>query len=240
MGRYTVAYGAKRVERLAMPENFSSGILVVWTDAVAEHEVEFNSWYNEQHLPERLAITGFHNARRYACEASPKYLAYYETTTPNVMASDSYVERLANPTDWTRRVMPWFVATVRTVCNVVANFGHGIGGAVQTITFSIEQAEDALPAWLTDQALPEAASHLGCVRVQLWHNDPAITNLPSPERAMRTQPDSTVDWVIVIEVVAESALQEIIQPIENILRENHATNIRNQGPYQLLNYLRKE
>ena len=229
-----------------MLEKLSSGILVVWTDVAAKHETEFNSWYNEQHLPERLAVPGFHEARRYGCEVSPKYLAYYETTTPEVMTSDSYIERLANPTDWTRRVMPWFVGTVRTVCKVVANFGHGIGGAVQTITFSIEQAEDALPDgvalshWLAGQALPEAASHLGCVTVQLWNNETAITNRPSPEQAMRPQRDSAVDWVIVVEAVAESALQEIISPIEKFLQEHRATKIRLQGPYQLLNYLRKE
>jgi hypothetical protein len=223
-----------------MPENFSSGILVVWTDVIAEHETEFNSWYNEQHLPERLAVPGILNARRYGGGASPKYLAYYETEAPEVMVSDYYTERLANPTEWTQRVMPWFTATVRSICKVKANFGHGVGGVVQTLTFSIGQAEDAVPAWLTAHALPEAASHLGCVRVQLWHNDATITNRPSPEQAMRPQRDSTADWVIIVEAVAESALAEIIPSITKQLSERGATQIRSQGPYQLLNYLRKE
>ena len=223
-----------------MPEKLSSGILVVWTDVIAEHESEFNLWYNEQHLPERLAVPGILNARRYAGDASPKYLAYYETNSPQVMASDYYTERLANPTDWTKRVMPWFIGTVRSICNVVANFGHGVGGVAQTFTFSLEQAEEALPAWLAGTALPEAASHLGCVRVQLWHNDAMITNRPSPEQAMRPQRDSAADWVIIVEAVAESALEEIIRPLENILRDHRVTNLRSQGPYQLLTYLRKE
>ena len=223
-----------------MPENSSNRILVVWTDVLAEHEAEFNSWYNEQHLPERLAVPGFQNARRYASEVSPKYLAYYETTTSDVMASNYYVERLANPTEWTQRVMPWLVGTIRTICNVVANFGHGVGGVAQTFTFSMGQAEESHPAWLAEHALPEAASHLGCVRVQLWHNDVAITNRPSPEQTMRPQKESAADWVIVVEAVNEIALQEIISPIEKILLENRATNIQSQGPYQTLNDLRKE
>ena len=221
-------------------QNHSSGALVVWTDVIAEHESEFNQWYSEQHLPERLAVPGFHNARRYAGTAAPKYLAFYETTTPEVMASESYVERLANPTEWTRRVMPWFVATVRTVCRVVANFGHGVGGAVQTITFSMQHAEDALSACLSEQSLPQAASHLGCVRIQLWQNEIAITHRPSPEQAMRPQRDSAVDWVVVVEAVTESALPDIVNPIEKTLRDHGAANIQTQGPYQLLNYLRKE
>ena len=211
----------------------------MWTDVIAEHETEFNSWYNEQHLPERLAVPGILNARRYGGVATPKYFAYYEAETPDVMISDYYTQRLDNPTDWTRRVMPWFVATIRSICKVVASFGHGVGGVVQTLTFSVEQAEDPLPAWLTADALPEAASHLGCVRVQLWHNDATITNRPSPEQALRPQRDSAADWVIMVEAVAESALVEIISPLEKSLSENGATEIRNQGPYQLLSYLRK-
>ena len=36
-----------------MSVNFSAGVLAVWTDVVTEHEAEFNSWYSEEHLPER-------------------------------------------------------------------------------------------------------------------------------------------------------------------------------------------
>ncbi len=223
-----------------MTVNFPTGVLVVWTDVVAEHETEFNTWYADEHLPERIAIPGFCNVRRYAGAGVPKYLTYYETETAEVLASASYTTRLANPSDWTRRVMQWFVATHRCACRVVANFGHGIGGVAQTITFSMERAEEEHPAWLVGQALPEAASHLGCVRVQLWHYDAAITDQPNPEEALRPQPDSTANWVIIVEAVADSALQEIIRPLKIILSENGAARIQFQGPYQLLTYLRKE
>lgn len=223
-----------------MSVKFSTGVLVVWTDVVAEHETEFNSWYNEEHLPERLAIPGFCNVRRYAGAGSPKYLTYYETETADVLASAPYLERLANPSDWTRRVMPWFVTTRRCACRVIANVGHGIGGVAQSITFSMEQAEEALPAWLSGKALPEAASHLGCVRVQLWHCDAAITDQPNPEAALRPQRDSAADWVILIEAVCEAALGEISPALEKTLRENGVTQFRSQGPYELLTYLRRE
>ena len=226
--------------------NIATGMLVVWTDAIGEHETEFNSWYTDQHLPERIAIPGFLNVRRFGGTQSPKYLAYYETESVEVMASAGYTERLANPTDWTRRVMPWFVATIRCACRVIAEFGHGVGGAAQTVTFSMPQAGEALPNevalghWLVAKALPEAASHLGCVRAWLLHNEVSITDRPSPERALRPHRDSTADWVIAIEAVVESALPDIMRPIEMALRKNGAMDIRSQGPYQLLTYLRKE
>ncbi len=41
------------------------GLLMVYCDVAAEHEEEFNHWYNEEHIPERLAIPGVLNAARY-------------------------------------------------------------------------------------------------------------------------------------------------------------------------------
>ena len=55
------------------------GLLMVYCDVAAEHEEEFNRWYNEEHIPERLAIPGVLNAARYkAVAGGPTYLACYE------------------------------------------------------------------------------------------------------------------------------------------------------------------
>lgn len=34
------------------------GLLAVWNDIAAEDEAEFNAWYVEEHVPERLGIPG--------------------------------------------------------------------------------------------------------------------------------------------------------------------------------------
>jgi hypothetical protein len=31
-----------------------TGLLMVWTDVPAEHEAEFNRWYNEEHMMEGI------------------------------------------------------------------------------------------------------------------------------------------------------------------------------------------
>ena len=43
-------------------------ILVVMMDVDPEHYEEFNRWYNDEHLPERLAIPGYIGARRFKLE----------------------------------------------------------------------------------------------------------------------------------------------------------------------------
>jgi len=51
-----------------------TGLLMVWADVPANREDEFNRWYNEEHVPERLAVPGFLSAARYEAvrDSSPR------------------------------------------------------------------------------------------------------------------------------------------------------------------------
>ncbi|WP_099038202.1 DUF4286 family protein [Mycobacterium neglectum] len=92
-----------------------SGLLFVMIDIEPEFEEEFNRWYEEEHLPERLACEGFFNGRRFqALEGGPKYLATYELETPDVLDGPAY-QRLIPPTEWTRRVSAHFTSHLRNV-----------------------------------------------------------------------------------------------------------------------------
>jgi hypothetical protein len=99
-----------------------TGLLMVWTDVPADKEKEFNRWYNEEHLAERLAIPGFLSAARYeAVKGTPKHLAYYELESPAVLESAAYKRVSEHPTDWTKRVGPNAIATtfIRNVYTMI-------------------------------------------------------------------------------------------------------------------------
>ena len=49
-------------------QNIGSTVLVVTMEVDEADEAEFNKWYNEQHLPERMAIPGYVSARRFKLE----------------------------------------------------------------------------------------------------------------------------------------------------------------------------
>jgi len=85
---------------------------MVWADVPADKEAEFNRWYNEEHLAERLAIPGFLSGARYeAVKGGPKHLAVYELESAAVMESPAYKKVQANPTPWTQRSGPQAIAT---------------------------------------------------------------------------------------------------------------------------------
>ena len=95
------------------------GLLAVWNDIAAQDEAEFNAWYEQEHVPERLGIPGILTARRYRDSAAPlSYAAIYDTESVAALASPAYLERLANPTPRTRAIMPRFRNMTRAVCIV--------------------------------------------------------------------------------------------------------------------------
>ena len=79
------------------------GLLLTMTEPPPRLEEEFNAWYDDEHMAERLAVPGFRSARRWVADAKPgegKYLATYELDSPGVLTSAVYLARLNNPTPW--------------------------------------------------------------------------------------------------------------------------------------------
>src|SRR5437870_175322 len=84
-----------------------AGLLMVWAEVPSDREKEFNRWYNEEHLAERLALPGFLSAARYeAVKGGPKHLACYELESAAVLESEAYTRLRTHLTEWTRRSAP--------------------------------------------------------------------------------------------------------------------------------------
>lgn len=98
------------------------GLLLTLTEPPAAMEEEFNAWYDEEHLAERLAIPGFRSATRWVADVPPgagKYLATYELDSLGVLASPAYLKRFQNQTPWSRRCLGKTVVFKRCACEQV-------------------------------------------------------------------------------------------------------------------------
>ena len=93
------------------------GLLLFMTDIDPAHEDEFHHWYEEEHIPERMAAPGFITARRFrAIEGAPKYLAIYDLESPDVLQSAAYRHMIgAGKTQWTKRMESLFTNGRRNV-----------------------------------------------------------------------------------------------------------------------------
>ena len=90
-----------------MAQKKGTALLMVYVDVDIENDAEFNRWYNEEHIPERLSAPGFLDAARYeALKGGPRYLAVYELETVDAMKTSEYLHMSNNPTPWTQRMGP--------------------------------------------------------------------------------------------------------------------------------------
>lgn len=124
-------------------------------EAVAEHD----RWHTQEHLPERLAITGFLRGTRWtAIDGRPRYMVLYEVENLDVLTSKPYLARLNDPTPWTARMMPHYRGMHRGLCTVAGSFGAGQGGVAALVRFTAEpQRAGELRRWLLQDALPGLA-----------------------------------------------------------------------------------
>lgn len=98
--------------------NPGGGLLLVTMEVEPEYEDELNAWYDEEHVPERLACPGFLSAHRYRLSegSSPgqsRYLAIYELESPAVLDSPDYL-KLVPPTKRWAALLP-HVKVVRNI-----------------------------------------------------------------------------------------------------------------------------
>jgi len=141
------------------------GILAIFNDCRSGHESEFETWFQGEHLLERLAVPGFLFGRRHqAISGSTGYFNFYLVESPNVLKSKRYLERLDNPTPMTKRVMSdIFINMNRTVCHRTLRRGGFRGAYAVTARFDAQPDRAVLTA--TAEALLQ---DVGVAAYEIW------------------------------------------------------------------------
>jgi hypothetical protein len=139
------------------------GLLAVWTDIPATIEADFNGWYDDEHLAERLAVPGFLTARRYlSIDGVPKYFALYDIVDAQVLHSETYLKVLNNATPWTQRVRPHFQNFVRHEYELIFTLGTIPAPAAPFVLLarleSIPEREAEFNDWYNTDHLPALTS----------------------------------------------------------------------------------
>ena len=123
--------------------------VAIWCDVAYGVRPEFDHWHAHEHMPERLAIPGFLRGSRWVAERGEGYFILYEVQSEAVVTGAAYLERLNNPTPWSRKMMPHHRNMVRGLCRVEASGGTALGQALATIRFSADGARSAeLLPWM--------------------------------------------------------------------------------------------
>lgn len=179
--------------------------VAIWFDTEPETKAELEDWHSREHMPERLRIPGFLRGTRWiASSGEPSYCVLYEAARLSVLTSGPYLERLNDPTPWSRRMMPHHRHMVRSVCRVRASFGAGVAQAMATVRFS----KSTLPP------MADLARRKGLTHVHLLESQP-MPATPTEEQKIRGG-DASADRILLIggydAAAVEAAAKELSPP----------------------------
>jgi len=159
--------------------------VAMWWDVAPAMRAEWEHWHSSEHMPERLAIPGFLRGTRWVARSGePSYFVLYEVADLATITSGAYLERLNNPTPWSRKMMPHHRNMVRSLCAVRAGWGGGVPQALATVRFS--------PA----SGLPKLPRGQGLTGAHLLESQP-MPAVQTAEQKIRGG-DASADWVLLV------------------------------------------
>jgi hypothetical protein len=176
--------------------------VTIWCDVAADARAEFDDWHAHEHMPERLSIPGFLRGSRWVSADGGSYFMLYEAKDEATITGGAYLERLNDPTPWSRRMMPHHRNMARSLCRVVAGEGTGLGGAMLTLR---------LPA---DPSFSVAglASRKGLVAAGL------LENIARPDAPQTTEQkirggDAAADWILLVTGYDGEAVADVVSTL---------------------------
>jgi hypothetical protein len=173
--------------------------VAMWWDIAPEMKSEWEDWHSHEHMPERLGIPGFLRGTRWiALSGEPSYFVLYEASRLATIMRGAYLERLNNPTPWSRKMMPHHRNMVRSLCRVRASFGGGLAHVLATIRCSPSPGSGkSLSSWLAADVMPTLPERKGLTGAHLLESQPMGGTPQTAEQKIRGK-DALADWVLLI------------------------------------------
>jgi hypothetical protein len=207
--------------------------VAIWHDIVPEGKAEFCAWHTREHMPERLSLGGFLRGRRYLAErGAPEYFNLYEVQTAAVLTGAEYLERLNNPTPWTRRTLPYFRNVSRSLCSVGASLGRSQGGVILTGRVEATPGQEGRLAGFLNEAVPKLFDQPGIVGAHFGVADRSGSEIQTAERKARGSATLVPGWVVLLEGVSQAAVEEAAGSLA-VLEAHGAQGPVEQGTYRL-------
>ena len=174
--------------------------VTIWCDVAPEVKDEYDDWHVHEHSPERLAIPGFLRGSRWvSVDGRNAYFILYELESLSVLTAGPYLERLNDPTPWSRQMMPHHRNMVRSLCSVESSFGVGLGAAMLTIRLTHSIGTELLAS------LP---ARRGLVSARLLRDAGAVQGAETTEQKIRGG-DQSAEWIVLVNGYSVNALESL-------------------------------
>lgn len=179
------------------------GILFVWTSADPDHELDFNRWYDREHVEERVRIPGFVSGTRYQSVRGPrKYLGLYRTVSLAAFQTPDYFKAFGQQTPWSLTNLQRMVDPMRRVCAIEAETGRGTGAWLAVLRLGASAMGQDAEAVAGMTALGEKLLRIdGVIATRLLTPDAKLSGpLPAEQQEGRV-----LDPIFLIDASSEGA-----------------------------------
>ena len=195
-----------------------SAVLVNWGGVVEEKEIEYNEWHSKEHMPERISLPGFLRGLRAVgipgTDLNHKYFMMYEVERKEVFVSTKYLERLNNPTEWTKEILSNYLSPSRTICSVISSKSIGVGGYLSTIRFLGENIPVHYDVEKLKSFVPKILKFNGVTGMHIVLGDGNYGQMNTEEKKYRSSQglnDQIVSQAVIIEGLNYLSLEAAIK-----------------------------
>jgi hypothetical protein len=211
--------------------NNHQGMLVTMMGISPQFSVDFNRWYDQEHMGERAAIPGFINAARYeVVRGFPQYFCLYRTRSLHVFNSEEYRRAFQHQTPWSVTNLGRMQDCARRVCGIISQTGAGTAGWLAVLPLG-RLADDRDMALMAESGKAAQAMD-GVIATRLLVPSPELsTPLPTEETRNRL-----LDPILLIEATSEP----VAAAAGELARAKVEADIKNLSVYRLMWQLRKE
>jgi len=191
-----------------------TAFLALWNDIDRPREGEYDQWHTLEHVPERVAVEGFHGGRRYVnrARAEHRYFTLYDIDSVAALEGREYRDLVEHPTPWSASMRPAFSNFLRVVCTVRVSSGTGIGAAIACLCLPEDAPDDLVRSALeAAQTLPRVnAVHLGARHQVMAAAAPGVAGAKS--NGLRV-----FDRVALIEALDRAAAVDALSRVQQAL-----------------------
>ncbi|MBA3592651.1 MAG: hypothetical protein M3Q12_05715 [Pseudomonadota bacterium] len=203
----------------------AQAFLALWNSISSKQLLpEYDAWHTLEHVPERVGLPGFIEARRYRSHdadgppgQAPRYFTCYWLASTAALASAQYREVFTHPTPWSARMRTELRDFVRLPCTLSGSCGQSTATQLATVHLRSDSARFSAQAASVLEGLVNRG-HIVCAQ---WGTVEASDGFPIANRADAAAATSPgTDFVVMLQGLERGALQarthELLQTLAHV------------------------
>jgi len=209
-----------------------NAVLVNWGGILPDKETNYNEWHSKEHMPERISLPGFLRGYRAVgvdgTEINHKYFMMYEAEKKEIFVSKEYLERLNNPTKWTKEILSSYLSPSRTICSVISTKSIGLGGFILTIRFLDKNIQNQHHVERLKLLTREVTEFKGITGMHVLLGDSSYGQMNTEEKKHRSSQgknDQIISQALIIEGLNFNSLKIVLNYLDDKILLNEDKSI---------------